>query len=158
MAKSPANKSSGSPVDADVIRELAALLDETGLAEIEVGQGDWKVRVAKDRGASMIAAAPAIANASPAAPSPAPTSAASLTDHPGAIIAPVVGTVYVAPDPESEPFVRVGDQVTEGQTLVMIEAMKVFNPIPAPKAGKVAQILVSNGDPVEYGEVIVILE
>jgi len=155
MAKSPPKNTSDGTVDADMIRELAALLEETGLAEIEVGRGDWKVRVAKDRGGTVIAAAPAaVAGAAPVAA----TDVSAPADHPGAVIAPMVGTVYTSPDPDSEQFVRVGDQVTEGQTLVLIEAMKVYNPIPAPKAGKVVEILVSNGDPVEYGEVIVIVE
>lgn len=154
MAKSAAND-----IDEDLIHKLAELLDETGLTEIELGRGDWRVRVSKAAAGQVVHAAPAAA--APAAPAGEPAAAAEAAigpDHPGAVTSPMVGVCYLAPDPNSQPFIAVGTEVKEGDTLLLIEAMKVFNPITAPKAGKVAQILVSDGTPVEYGEVLVVLE
>ncbi len=140
-------------IDVELIRRLAALLDETGLSEIELGDGDSRVRVVRN----SAAASPAVkaGNPAPAAATPEP---AVDGGHPGAVTSPMVGTVFVAPEPGAEPFVSVGDDVAEGQTLFVIEAMKVMNPIKAPRAGTVTRILVSNGDPVEYGEALLILE
>ncbi|MDD9879108.1 MAG: acetyl-CoA carboxylase biotin carboxyl carrier protein subunit [Magnetovibrio sp.] len=155
MAKTPKSK-----IDEDLVRQLAALLDETGLSEIEYGQDGLSVRVAKHG-----APAPAVAAAPlPAAPAPAAAEAASgaeesaLADHPGALTAPMVGVVYTAPDPDTPAFVQEGDEVKEGQTLFLIEAMKVFNPITAPRAGRVSRILVGNETPVEFGEPLAIIE
>jgi len=141
-------------VDQNLIRTLSRLLDETGLDEIELGDGDHHVRVARGpRGAPPATIAPApIAAVEPTA------EAAADTAHPDAITSPMVGTVYVAPEPSAAPFVRAGDSVAEGQTLMIIEAMKVMNPIRAPRGGKVTRILVENGDPVEFGEALLILE
>ncbi len=144
---------SGFDVDSDLIRRLAELLDETGLSEIEVGEGEHRVRVAR---AVAVAAAPA-ANPAPAA-ADAPATADADAAHPGAVTSPMVGTVYTAPEPGAPPYVKVGDTVSEGQPLFVIEAMKVMNPIRAPRAGRVTRVLVQNRDPVEYGDVLLILE
>lgn len=146
------------PIDEDLIRTLAALLDETGLTEIEYGAGELRVRVARQVAAAAAAPAPA-----PAAPAPATVASDGpavdeFAEHPGALRSPMVGVVYTSPEPGEEPFVRVGDPVTEGQTVLLIEAMKVFNPIPAPKSGKVTQVLASNGAPVEFNEPLLIIE
>lgn len=137
-------------IDADVIRELAALLDETGLSEIEIADGTRHVRVA--RGGDALAARPPLPVAAPVPPVATPPS--SPTD---AVTSPMVGTVYLAGEPGAPPFVKIGDMVAEGQTLVIVEAMKVMNPIKAPRAGTVLEIRVANGSPVEYGEVLVVL-
>ncbi len=143
-------------VDTDLIRRLAQLLEETGLSEIELGEGDWRVRVARG-GAGTVDAN--VAPASKPAPGTAePEASAPELSPPGAVTSPMVGTVYVASEPGAEPFVKIGDRVKEGDTVFIIEAMKVMNPIRAPRAGTVARVLVSNGDPVEYGEALLILE
>jgi acetyl-CoA carboxylase biotin carboxyl carrier protein len=142
-------------VDIDLIRKLAGLLEETGLSEIELSDGERRVRVA--RGGVTIAAAAAAPVQEPA-PEVEETAPPIDASHPGAITAPMVGTLYTAPEPGTPMFVNVGDTVSDGQTLFIIEAMKVMNPIRAPRAGTVSQILVSNGDPVEFGEVLLILE
>ena len=153
------DKSGGTmQVDVKLVRQLAELLDETKLSEIEVEDGGRKIRVARTMTA---VAAPAQAFAPPAAAAPAPVSAAppaSPADHPGAIKSPMVGTVYLAPSPEAAVFVNVGDSVAEGDTLVIVEAMKVMNPILAARGGKVTQILVSTGQPVEYDQPLIIVE
>ncbi len=145
---------SGFDVDSDLIRRLAELLDETGLSEIEVGEGEHRVRVVR------AVAAPAAANPAPAAAEAPATQATADADatHPGAVTSPMVGTVYTAPEPGEPPYVKVGDTVSEGQHLFVIEAMKVMNPIRAPRDGTVTRILVQNRDPVEYGDVLLILE
>tara|TARA_Y100001958_G_scaffold150610_1_gene134590 strand:- start:1302 stop:1760 length:459 start_codon:yes stop_codon:yes gene_type:complete len=152
MAKLPSSKT---------IKELAELLSETGLTEIEVETGDMRIKVARQGTAvsgivPQVAAAPAAAEAAPepkeAAPAPAPT------DHPGGVKSPMVGTAYLAPEPGSANFVKVGDTVSEGQTILIVEAMKTMNPISAPRAGKVTQILISNEQPVEFDEVLMIIE
>lgn len=155
----------GRSVDIELIRELATLLDETGLTEIEVGEGDQRIRVARMAGPqAAVAPAPASAPAAPAqtAVAPAPTVPAAAVEadasHPGAVTSPMVGACYHAPEPGAAPFVKVGDTVSEGDTLFIIEAMKTMNPIRAPRAGRVAKVLVENGAPVEYGEVLLILE
>ena len=144
-------------IDNDAIRQLAELLDDTNLTEIEVAAGDNRIRVARQ--GTMVAAAPAAAPApaGPAAvaPAAAPSDAGS---HPGAVKSPMVGVVYFAPEPGAAPFISVGSSVSEGQTLMLIEAMKTFNPIRAPKSGKVTQILATDGHPVEYDEPLVIIE
>jgi acetyl-CoA carboxylase biotin carboxyl carrier protein len=139
-------------VDGDLVRTLAALLEETGLTEIEYAQGDRRIRVVCNA-----PVAPAVTVSMP--PSAAGGAAtASLAESPGAVKAPMVGTAYLAPQPGAKPFVAVGDAVREGQALLVIEAMKVMNQIHAPHAGRVAQILVADGTPVEYGQVLMVLE
>ncbi len=138
-------------VDADLIRKLAALLDETGLTELEYSSGEEQVRVVRS-------AAPAAAAAPPTRALPEEEQAAGITVEPGAVTAPMVGTVYLSPEPGAQPFVKTGDTVTEGQTLLLIEAMKTFNPVRAPRSGRISRFLVSDGSPVEYGEALVILE
>jgi acetyl-CoA carboxylase biotin carboxyl carrier protein len=147
-------------IDGDLVRQLAKLLDETGLTEIEYGEGKWRLRVSKamTAAASVVPAAAAAAAAVAAAHPAAPTSADDAARHPGAVTSPMVGTAYVAPEPGAAAFVKAGDSVSEGQTLLLIEAMKTMNPIRAPRAGKVSQIFVTNAAPVEYGEVLLILE
>lgn len=141
--------------NSELVRELAELLNDTGLSEIEYGQDDWHVRVAKNVTVNAAAAvAPAAVSAAPAA---APT-AGDDANHPGSVPSPMVGVAYLSPDPDSPQFVNVGDSVAEGATLCLIEAMKVFNPIHAPKAGKVTRILVNSGSPVEFGDPLFIIE
>lgn len=143
-------------VDIKLVRQLAELLNETGLTEIEVEDDDRKIRVARNvQAASVAVAAPAPVAAPAAAPPVAPTAPA---DHAGALKSPMVGTVYLAASPEAAPFVSVGDTVKEGDTIVIIEAMKVMNPITATKGGKVTQVLVANGQPVEYDQPLVVIE
>jgi acetyl-CoA carboxylase biotin carboxyl carrier protein len=143
-------------VDADLVRRLAALLDETGLTELEYATNSLRVRVAKNHGGAVTVAAPL------AAASPAPTResapATARAEHPGAVTSPMVGTAYCAPEPGAPPFVKVGDSVRQGQTLLIIEAMKVMNPVAAPRAGTVTEILVHDAQPVEYGEVLLVIE
>lgn len=145
------------PIDADAIRTLAGLLDETGLTEIEVEDGDRKLRVS--RGGTVVAA-PAPMAIGLGVPTHAAELAAEAADvsHPGAVKSPMVGTVYIAPEPGAAPYVKVGDQVSEGDTLVIIEAMKVMNPIRAPRSGLVSRVLVENGSPVEYGQVLMVID
>ncbi|AZV39210.1 acetyl-CoA carboxylase biotin carboxyl carrier protein [Komagataeibacter xylinus] len=149
-------------VDADAIRALAEILTDTGLTEIEIAEKDNRIRVV--RAAAPVAhavPAPAPVAAAPVAPTPvAPPAAhpADLSKHPGAVTSPMVGVAYLAPDPSSPAFVSEGQQVTAGQTLLLIEAMKTFNQIKAPRAGTVSRILVQSGDPVEFGEALVIIE
>ncbi len=144
------------PIDPDTIRALAAVLVETGLMEIEIADKDSRIRVVRGGGAVATTVVPvAAAAAAIAAPAAAAQDAAS---HPGAVPSPMVGVAYLSPEPGAAAFVTVGQQVAAGQTLLLIEAMKTFNQIKAPKAGTVAAILVQSGAPVEYGEVLVILE
>jgi acetyl-CoA carboxylase biotin carboxyl carrier protein len=144
-------------IDEEAIRRLAGLLEETGLAEIEIAEGESRIRVARAQAATVITAPAAPAAARPAAgaepPRPEPDAA-----HPGAVTSPMVGVAYLAPEPGAPPFVKVGDSVAQGQTLLLIEAMKTFNQIKAPKAGTVVRILVESGAPVEYGEVLMLIE
>jgi acetyl-CoA carboxylase biotin carboxyl carrier protein len=144
-------------VDHDLVRELARLLEETGLSEIEVAEGTWRVRVARGGFApATLAAAPAVPAA--AAASSATATAAADAAHPGAVNSPMVGTAYLAREPGSPPFVKVGQSVREGETLLLIEAMKTYNEVRAPRAGKITRILVTDGTPVEFGEPLLILE
>ena len=152
MADKKPNKSK---IDADLVRQLAGLLDETGLSEIEYGTEDWHLRVAKGGVASVSAAplaAPVAVEAAHANDEPA------HADHPGVVVSPMVGTAYTSADPETPAFVKIGDQVGVGDTLLLIEAMKVFNPIKAAKAGKVTRIFIDSGTPVEFGEPLMIIE
>ncbi len=154
------DKSTGTmQVDVKLVRQLAELLDETKLSEIEVEDGGRKIRVARNL---TVAAAP-IQAFTPSTPAPAPVavapaSAVAPADHPGTIKSPMVGTAYLSPSPEADPFVMIGATVAEGDTLIIIEAMKVMNPILSPRAGKITQILVSAGQPVEYDQPLVIVE
>ena len=162
MARQPADKSSKND-DSALIRELALLLDETGLTEIEIERAGLRVRVARNISvaASMPAAyapAPVAASAPLAATAAAPAAALDLAKHPGAVPSPMVGTCYWSPEPGAKPFVEVGTKVSAGQTLLIIEAMKTMNQIPSPRAGTVTQILVEDGQPVEFGEPLMIIE
>ncbi|HTI84499.1 MAG TPA: acetyl-CoA carboxylase biotin carboxyl carrier protein subunit [Acetobacteraceae bacterium] len=145
------------PFDPDAIRALAAVLAETGLSEIEIQEKDSRIRVVRAGVApATVAVAPVALTATPATAVPIP--APDESSHPGAVTSPMVGVAYLSSEPGSPPFVTVGETVTAGQTLLLIEAMKTFNQIKAPKAGTVARILVANSTPVEYGEVLMILE
>ncbi|MCW5689518.1 MAG: acetyl-CoA carboxylase biotin carboxyl carrier protein [Pseudolabrys sp.] len=154
MAKPP----KATLVDRELIQELSKLLDETGLTEIEIEQDGQRIRVA--RGSVAVAAAPApVARAT--APQPVGESAAAPMDaakHPGVVKSPMVGTAYMAPEPGARPFIEVGTKVKAGDTLIIIEAMKTMNQIPAPRGGTVTQILCEDGQPVEFGEPLVIIE
>lgn len=143
-------------VDDALIRHLAALLEQTGLSEIEIRRGRQQVRVAR-HGAANGATPPAVA--APAIAAPVAEEPAEIDEsHPGAVCSPMVGTVYLAPEPGADPFMTVGANLREGDTMFIIEAMKTMNPVRAPRAGKVARILVENAAPVEYGEVLALLE
>ncbi|PWC85762.1 acetyl-CoA carboxylase [Azospirillum sp. TSH100] len=145
-------------IDGDLVRKLADLLRETGLSEIEFAEGEKRIRVTRPTAAQTVAvqAAPVLA-AAPAAAAAAPA-AAKPASHPGAVTSPMVGTAYLAAEPGGTPFVRPGDVVKAGQTIMIIEAMKVMNPIKAPRGGTVAEVLVSDAQPVEFGEVLLIIE
>jgi len=146
-------------LDTEFVRKLAQLLHETHLGEIELADGDKRVRVARQTVTVAAPAAGPVAAAAPAAaPTATPAAEADLGKHPGAVKSPMVGTAYLASEPGKPNFVAVGDKVTAGQTLLIIEAMKTFNPIKAPKAGTVMQILVANAHPVEFGEPLMIVE
>lgn len=144
-------------VNADIVRELAAVLNETGLTEIEYGSGDLRVRVAKTVAPASVTAVAAPTHAT-ARSTPAGSEADVIADHPGLVTSPMVGVVYTSAEPEAPPFVKVGDMVAVGDTILLIEAMKVFNPIKAPHSGRVQQVFVANGTPVEYGESLMIIE
>ena len=153
-----------SSIDTKLVRKLAGILTDTGLTEIEVERGGLRVRVARQTSqvvhaapAAAPAPAPAAAAASAAA-APAPSAAPAAPARGEQVKSPMVGTVYLAPQPGADPFVKVGDKVAAGQTLLIVEAMKTMNPIPAPRAGTVLEILVSDSDPVEFGEPLVVLE
>lgn len=151
--------SEGGSGEHQLIRDLAELLNETGLSEIEIEKSGLKVRVA--RTLSVVAAAPAAMAASAAVsggPAPAAAAAGDPGKHPGAVKSPMVGTAYRAPDPSAPVFVEIGSKVSAGDTLLIIEAMKTMNQIPAPKSGTVTAILFENGQPVEFGEPLVIIE
>ncbi|TAJ84902.1 acetyl-CoA carboxylase biotin carboxyl carrier protein [Reyranella sp.] len=148
-------------MDTEFVRKLAEILEETHLGEIELADGERRIRVA--RPAVTMTAAPVqmaapLAAAAVAAVAPAAAGAADIAKHSGAVKSPMVGTAYLAPEPGKPNFVAVGDKVTAGQTLLIIEAMKTFNPIKAPKAGTVTSILVENAQPVEFGEPLMVVE
>jgi len=147
-------------LEAAWIRELAGILEETGLTEVEIEKDDIRLRVSRQGGVAAFAAAAPVAApvAAPATAAPAAAPAAAGGDHPGAVKSPMVGTVYLSPSPGAEPFVREGGQVSEGQTLMIVEAMKTMNPIAAPRSGKVAKIIVGDAQPVEFGEPLLIIE
>ena len=153
-------------IDPELVRELAAILHDTGLSEIEVEHGELRLRLARTLTAAHAPHAHAHAIAAPAPPlaiahTPAPTAPAQSDDpakHPGMVPSPMVGTAYLSPEPGKPAFIKIGDTVSEGQTMLVVEAMKTFNPIPAPRAGKVIAILVADAQPVEFGEPLVILE
>ena len=154
--------SKGSP-EKEMIRELAELLNETGLSEIEIEKSGLRVRVARQLAISAVAAPqamamPAVAAAAASAPAAASSSGADPAKHPGAVKSPMVGTAYRAPEPGAAAFIEIGKRVAVGDTLLIIEAMKTMNQIPAPKAGTVTAILFENGQPVEFGEPLVIVE
>ena len=165
MASNPSTQS-----DSKLARDLAKILRDSELTEIELKRGELRIRVAREIHAAPVtyAAAPAPAPMPAPAPAPqaatatppetpAPARAADAASHPGVVKSPMVGTVYLKPNPESANFVSVGDSVKEGDTILLIEAMKTFNPITAPASGKVSEILVEDGQPVEYGEPLFII-
>lgn len=144
--------------DADAIRQLANILTDTGLTEIEITEKDSRIRVARAPAQIVGQTAYAAAPATQAALTPAPAAPVDLSAHAGAVKSPMVGVAYLSAEPGSPPFVTPGQMVTEGQTLLLIEAMKTYNQIKAPKAGTVSRILVQSGSPVEYGEVLILLD
>jgi len=162
MANTP--KAPADPIDSRLVRKLADILTETGLSEIEVERDGLRVRVAKALTGAVQYAAPAPAPhhapalAVEAAPAPAAAAAAEARRSGDTVNSPMVGTVYLQPQPDADPFVKVGDTVQAGQTLMIIEAMKTMNPIPATKGGKVVEILVADAQPVEFGEPLVVIE
>jgi acetyl-CoA carboxylase biotin carboxyl carrier protein len=161
MARQPEGKTIAkvSADDSALIRELALLLDETSLTEIEIERAGLRVRVA--RNISIAAGMPVgvpVVSASGAAASATAAAGADLSNHPGVVPSPMVGTAYWSPEPGAKPFIEVGTKVSAGQTLLIIEAMKTMNQIPSPRAGTVTQILVEDGQPVEFGEPLVIIE
>jgi acetyl-CoA carboxylase biotin carboxyl carrier protein len=162
MASSP-KAPAADPIDARLVRKLADILTDTGLSEIEVERDGLKIRVAKTLGGGApIHYAPAPAQMAAPAQAPAavatPVEAAPAARKGDVVNSPMVGTVYMQPQPDAPAFVKVGDTVAAGQTLMIIEAMKTMNPIPAPKAGRVVEILVSDAQPVEFGEPLVVIE
>lgn len=150
---------SKSAIDASAIRELAGLLDETGLTEIEIEHGGSRIRVSRQ--ATAAAAHHIVTAPAPAAHAPAPEVHAPAAAHKGpqagAVPSPMVGTVYVAPEPGKPPFVKVGDTVKEGDTLFIVEAMKTMNPIAAPRSGKITEICVHDAQPVEFGQTLLVI-
>jgi acetyl-CoA carboxylase biotin carboxyl carrier protein len=155
-AKGTAPRKGGMNVDTALVRELAELLAETGLTEIEVEDGERRIRVG--RGAAVAASAPPVAAAAPTpAPAAQPAAAEPAADHAGAVKSPMVGTAYLSAEPGAAPFVSVGTTVNAGDTLVIVEAMKVMNPIPAPQGGVVKAILVENAQPVEFDQPLVVI-
>ena len=149
-------------MDTEFVRKLAEILEENDLGEIELADGDRRIRLARPAvtyAAAPVAAAPAPAPAAvPGAPAAATAGPGDLAKHPGVVKSPMVGTAYLAPEPGKPNFVSIGDKITAGQTLLIIEAMKTFNPIKAPKAGTLTQILIDNAQPVEFGEALMIVE
>lgn len=157
MSKSPTKSPPKGPsVDQDAIRALAKLLDETGLTEIAIEQDGASIRVA--RHAAPAAARPRGPELPLAVPTVAPAAALDPSQHPGLVVSPMVGTAYRGPEPGARPFVEVGALVKAGEILLIIEAMKTMNQIPSPRSGTVIQILVEDGQPVEYGEPLMIIE
>ena len=160
MASSP--KAPADPIDARLVRKLADILTETGLTEIEVEHNDLKIRVAKTAAPTAVQYAPAPAYAAAPAPAAAPVAGETATaavERKGDVVkSPMVGTVYLQPQPDAPAFVKVGDTVTAGQTLLIVEAMKTMNPIPAPRGGKIVEIIVQDAQPVEFGEPLIVIE
>lgn len=165
--KAPADPVEAPAIDARLVRKIADILKDTGLSEIEVEHAGLKIRVARELTAAPVnyvqAAAPAYAPAPAAAPAPVAAPAAEAAPAPAAargdvVKSPMVGTAYLSPQPGADAFVKVGDTVSAGQTLLIVEAMKTMNPIAAPKAGKIVEILVADAQPVEFGEPLVVIE
>lgn len=166
--KAPADPVEAPAIDARLVRKIADILKDTGLSEIEVEHAGLKIRVARELTAAPVnyvqAAAPAYAPApvaAPAAAAPAPVAEAApapVAARGDAVKSPMVGTAYLSPQPGADAFVKVGDTVAAGQTLLIVEAMKTMNPISAPKAGKIVEILVADAQPVEFGEPLVVIE
>jgi acetyl-CoA carboxylase biotin carboxyl carrier protein len=151
-------KAPADPIDARLVRRLAAILNDTGLTEIEVERGDLRIKVARNVGLTSGPAVYAMPAAQPLAAAASPAARASEPETDGEVVkSPMVGTVYLQPEPGVPPFVRVGDMVTEGQTLLIVEAMKTMNPIPAPRSGRIVEILVADAQPVEFGEPLAII-
>jgi acetyl-CoA carboxylase biotin carboxyl carrier protein len=158
MARQPDNTANAKSKsdDSALIRELALLLDETNLTEIEIERAGLRVRVARN---ISIAASVSTSAQAPAAAAAAPVAAVTaVSKHPGVVPSPMVGTAYWASEPGAKPFIEIGSKVSVGQTLLIIEAMKTMNQIPSPRAGTVTQILIEDGQPVEFGEPLVIIE
>ncbi len=159
-SKSNGGRNSGMNVDSSLVRELAELLNETGLTEIEVEDNDRKIRVARGGGVSA-APAPAFAPQTPApapvAAAPAPTAEPAADSHEDAMLSPMVGTAYLAPEPGADDFIKIGDKVKAGDTLLIVEAMKVMNPIAADKSGTIKAILIENAQPVEFDQPLVVI-
>lgn len=150
-------------IDPNLVREIAKLIGETDLTEIEIEKGDLRIRVARQitmvqqNYAAPMMAAPAPAPVAAGAPAAAPK-AADISAHPGAVRSPMVGTAYLRPSPGANPFIEIGTQVKAGDKILLVEAMKTFNEINAPRAGTITHILVEDGSPVEYGEALVVIE
>lgn len=162
MTRKPVSKSTNS-AETKLVRDLAKILNDTDLSEIEMKKGDLKIRVSKQVG-NFVASTPAptpvaapVAVQALAPETPAPSSAADAAAHPGAVKSPMVGTAYTRPSPDAAPFVKVGDKVKEGDTVLLVEAMKTYNPITANKSGKIEEILVDDAQPVEFGEALFII-
>ena len=151
-----------SPFDPDLVREIANLIAETDLTEIEVEKGDLRIRVARmvTQAVTIPVAAPAMTAPPPQPMNPPPAAAAAqpAAAHPGAVLSPMVGTAYRKPSPDAKPFVEVGSRVETGDKLLLVEAMKTFNEIVAPRGGTITQIFVEDGQPVEYGEPLLVIE
>ena len=146
-------------LDEEALRKIAAILEETGLSEIEVESDDHRIRVVKHKAPTVVhsePAAPPQQQGAASGPAPAPSSSGGVPQN--AVTAPMVGTIYTSPEPGKPPYVSVGDQVSEGQTLLIIEAMKVMNTLPAPRSGTVKEVFVSDGQPVEFGEPLMVIE
>lgn len=149
-----------SPIDPELVREMAQLINETDLTEIEVQKGDLRIRVARTITATVmapVAAAPVYA-AAPAPVAAAPLEAKAAAAHPGTVNSPMVGTAYRRPSPEAKPFIEIGQEVKAGERVLLVEAMKTFNDIVAPRAGKIVAIFIEDGQPVEYGEPLLVIE
>ena len=144
-------------IDSALVRELAEMLAETGLTEIEVAEGDRRIRVARTVAPASVAAAPIVSAPAAPLPSVAPAAEPAASDHANAVRSPMVGTVYLTPEPGASPFVQVGDRVKAGDTLLIVEAMKVMNPITAPADGTVREILVASAQPVEFDQPLMVV-
>ena len=174
QVRAPKAKKSKTGVDAELVRDLAKVLDDTGLTEIEVEYGELRLRLARtlvmaqqppahthvvhSAPAPAAALPPPVATAPAPAPAAPPAAAVDASSHPGAVLSPMVGTAYLAANEDAAPFVKVGDRVSKGQTILLVEAMKTFNQIHAPNDGVVKQILVGNADPVEFNQPLMIIE
>jgi acetyl-CoA carboxylase biotin carboxyl carrier protein len=151
------DKPAADPLEGKLIRDLAAILEETGLSEIEIEKAGLRIRVARTLHV-VASAAPVAAGAGAAPARAAGAKGTDVSSHPGLVTSPMVGTAYAAPSPGAAAFVKVGDMVIEGQTVLIIEAMKTMNQILAPRAGRVTQIIISDGQPVEFGEPLMVIE